>query len=197
MRKVIVMNWMSLDGVIQGPGRAEEDVRDGFTHGGWGAAYSDEATVAEATRRLTALTEGRFEWLFGRRSYEGMLSYWNAQGGPFKDGLNDTPKYVASSDPAAPLRWPRSTLLSGDVAAAVAELVRGSGPNLVIMGSGVLIASLMADDLIDAYLLMIAPVVLGEGRRMFAGGAHASLRLVDSAATDTGVLITTYERDRG
>lgn len=196
MGTVIVMNWLSLDGVMQGPGRAGEDPRDGFEHGGWGAAYSDEATVAAARRRLTELTDGRFAWLFGRRSYEEMLGYWNAQGGPFKAGLNDSHKYVASSDPDAPLRWPHSTLVHGDVPAAVAELVRGSGPNLVIMGSGVLIGSLMAADLIDSYLLMIAPVVLGGGRRMFAGPTHARLRLVDSVATDTGVLIATYERAR-
>lgn len=196
MGSVIVMNWLSLDGVMQGPGRAEEDVRDGFEHGGWGAAYSDKATVAAATRRLTELTDGRFAWLFGRRSYEEMLGYWNARGGPFRDGLNDTPKYVATSDPATRLGWPHSTLLHRDVAAEVGELRQGTGPSLVIMGSGVLIASLMAADLIDAYLLMIAPVVLGSGRRMFAGGTHASLRLIDSLTTATGVLIATYERAR-
>ncbi|HLI59270.1 MAG TPA: dihydrofolate reductase family protein [Solirubrobacteraceae bacterium] len=194
MGDVIVMNWLSLDGVMQSPGRAGEDPRDGFAHGGWAAAYSDEATVAAAQRRLMELTDGRFAWLFGRRSYEEMLAYWNAQGGPFKDGLNNIPKYVASSDPDAALRWPHSTLLHGDAPAAVAELGRGAGPNLVIMGSGVLIGSLMAADLIDVYLLMIAPVVLGAGRRMFAGDTYAPLRLVDCEPTSTGALITTYER---
>ena len=126
MGKVIVMNWVTLDGVMQGPGRAEEDTRDGFTHGGWGVPYSDEAAVAKVGGRLTELTGGNFAWLFGRRSYEEMLSYWNSQGGPFKDPLNNTRKYVASSNPEAKLDWPNSTLLRGDVPAAVADLKQSS-----------------------------------------------------------------------
>jgi len=126
-----------------------------------------------------------------------LLASWTAQGGPFKDALNNTPKFVASSNPEVRLDWPNSTLLRGDVAAAVADLKQSSEANLVIMGSGVLIGSLMAADLIDEYLLMIAPVVLGTGRRLFAGGTHASLRLVDSSTTSKGVLITTYEPARG
>jgi dihydrofolate reductase len=102
-----------------------------------------------------------------------------------------------SSNPAARLGWPNSTLLHGDVPAAVADLKERSGTNLVIMGSGVLIGSLMAADLIDEYLLMIAPLVLGAGRRLFAGGTQASLRLVDSGATNRGVLIATYGPARG
>jgi dihydrofolate reductase len=135
-------------------------------------------------------------FLFGRRTYEELLASWNAQGGPFKDALNDTRKFVASNNPEAKLDWPRSTLMRGDVPAAVADLKESSGANLVIMGSGVLIGSLMAADLIDEYLLMIAPVVLGTGRRLFAGGTHASLRLVESSTTSKGVVITTYEPAR-
>jgi len=99
-----------------------------------------------------------------------VLATWNARGGPFKDALNDARKYVASNNPATRLEWPNSTLLHGDVPAAVAELEQSSGTNLMIMGSGVLIGSLMAADLIDEYLLMIAPLVLGTGRRMFPEG---------------------------
>src|SRR5437773_6172770 len=132
-------------------------------------------------------------FLFGRRTYEGLLASWNAQGGPFKEALNNTRKCVASSNPATRLDWPNSTLLHGDIPAAVADLKESSGTNLVIMGSGVLIGSLMAADLIDEYLLMIAPLVLGAGRRLFAGGTRASLRLVDSIATNKGVLIAAYE----
>ena len=135
-------------------------------------------------------------WLFGRRTYEQLLAVWNARGGPFKEALNNTRKYVVSSNSATRLDWPNSTLLHGDVPAAVADLKQGSSANLVIMGSGVLIASLMAADLIDEYLLMIAPVILGTGRRLFAGGA-AKLRLVDSVAAKTGALIATYEAARG
>jgi dihydrofolate reductase len=188
MGKVIVMNWVSLDGVMQGPGRPDEDTRDGFARGGWGIPYGDEASVAKMGERMG----GDRAWLFGRRTYEGLLATWNARGGPFKDALNSIHKYVASSNPAARLDWPNSTLLHGDVPAAVADLKQSSSANLVIMGSGVLIGSLMAADLIDEYLLMIAPLVLGTGRRLFPGGAQARLRLVDSTTTGKGVLIATY-----
>ena len=193
MAKVIVMNWVTLDGVMQGPGRTDEDTRGGFAHGGWGSAYSDEATVAKVGERMG----GDRAFLFGRRTYEELLASWNAKGGPFKDALNDTRKFVASNNPEARLNWPNSILLRGDVTTAVADLKRDSEANLVIMGSGVLIGSLMAADLIDEYLLMIAPVVLGTGRRLFAGDTHASLRLVESSTTSKGVLITTYEPARG
>ena len=136
-------------------------------------------------------------FLFGRRTYEQLLSSLNAQGGPFVDALNNAPKYVASSNPATRLDWPNSTLLHGDVPATVADLKQSSNANLVIMGSGVLIGSLIAADLIDEYLLMIAPVVLGTGRRLFAGGTLASLRLLDSSTTSTGVSIATYAPARG
>ena len=190
MGKVIVMNAVTLDGVMQAPGRPDEDTRDGFEHGGWAAPYSDEATVAKMGERMGA----DHVFLFGRWTYEQLLATWNARGGPFKEALNDTHKYVASSSPETRLEWPNSTLLHGDVRAAVADLKESSGANLVIMGSGVLIGSLMAADLIDEYLLMIAPLVLGTGRRLFAGGKPASLRLIDSRATRTGMLIATYER---
>jgi dihydrofolate reductase len=193
MGKVIVINHLTLDGVMQGPGRPDEDTRDGFERGGWAIPSGDEAMGARMGERMG----GDHAFLFGRRTYEQLLTSWNAQGGPFKDALNDTHKYVASSDPATGLDWPNSTLLHGDVAAAVADLKRSSGTNLVIMGSGVLIGSLMAADVIDEYLLMIHPLVLGSGRRLFAGGTQASLRLVDSSATSTGVLIATYEPARG
>ena len=193
MGKLIVINQLTLDGVMQGPGRADEDTRDGFEHGGWGVPRGDEAMVAKMGERMG----GDHAWLFGRRTYEQLLASWNARGGPFKDALNNTRKYVASSNPETRLDWPNSTLLHGDVPAAVADLKQSSGTNLVIMGSGVLIGSLMAADLIDEYLLMIHPLVLGTGRRLFAGGTQASLRLVDSSTTSTGVLIATYEPARG
>jgi len=189
MGRVIVMNGMTLDGVMQSPARPDEDTRDGFEHGGWAVPYSDEAMVAKMGERMG----GDRSWLFGRRTYAEVLATWNARGGPFKDVLNDARKYVASSNPATRLEWPNSTLLHGDVPAAVADLKQSSGTNLVIMGSGVLIGSLMAADLIDEYLLMIAPLVLGTGRRMFPEGVHASLRLVDSETTNKGVVIAIYE----
>ena len=193
MGRVVVVNSVTLDGVMQGPGRPDEDTRDGFDRGGWGVAHSDQAMVAKMGERMG----GDRAFLFGRRTYDDLLATWNARGGPFKDALNSTHKYVASSNPATRVGWPNSSLLSGDVPADVANLKRSSGTNLVIMGSGVLINSLMATRLIDEYLLMIHPVVLGTGRRLFGPGAQASLRLVDSSATSTGVLIVTYEPAAG
>ena len=114
----------------------------------------------------------------------------------FKDALNNTCKYVASSNPKTNLNWPNSTLLYGDVPAAVADLKESAPTNLVIMGSGVLTGSLMVAGVIDEYLLMIHPVVLGTGRRLFPGGTQTSLRLVDCITTKTGVLIATYEAAR-
>ncbi|MDQ6721103.1 MAG: dihydrofolate reductase family protein [Candidatus Dormibacteraeota bacterium] len=189
MGKVIVMNHLTLDGVMQGPGRTDEDTRDGFARSGWGVPGGDEAIVAKMGERMG----GDRAFLFGRRTYENLLASWNARGGPFKEALNNARKYVASSNPATKLDWPNSTLLRGAIPGTVADLKESSGTNLVIMGSGVLIGSLMAADLIDEYLLMIHPLVLGTGRRLFAGGTQASLRLVDSSTTSTGVLMATYE----
>ncbi|MGH2886439.1 MAG: dihydrofolate reductase family protein [Solirubrobacteraceae bacterium] len=191
MGKVIVMNSVSLDGVMQGPGRPDEDTRDGFAHGGWAVPYVDEVMVAKMGERMG---EDR-AFLFGRRTYEQLLASWNARGGPFRDALNETRKFVASASPATTLDWPNSTLLHGDVPAAVGDLKQSAGTNLVIMGSGVLTGSLMAADLIDEYLLMTAPVVLGAGRRLFPTGVHVSLRLVDSVTTGAGVVISTYARE--
>lgn len=192
MGKVIVANGITLDGVMQGPGRPDEDTRDGFAYGGWGVPYYDQAAVAKMGERMG---EER-AFLFGRHTYEQLMSSWNARGGPFKDALNDTPKFVASSNPATQLEWPNSTLIHGDIPAAVADLKEHSTPNLVIMGSGVLIGSLMAADVIDEYLLMIAPLVLGSGRRLFPDGVRAPLRLTECVATGTGTLLATYEPER-
>jgi len=192
MGKVVVTNAVTLDGVMQGPGRPDEDTRDGFAYGGWGIPYGDAETVAKMGERMG---EDR-AFLFGRRSYEQLLSSWNVRGGPFKDALNNSHKFVASSNPDTRLEWPNSTLLHGDVATAVADLKETSPSNLVILGSGVLIASLMAADVIDQYLLIIAPVVLGAGRRLFPEGVHATLRLTECVTTSKGVLLATYEPAR-
>jgi dihydrofolate reductase len=190
--KVIVMNWITLDGVMQSPARPDEDTRGGFTHGGWAAPYADEAGVAKMGERMGE----DHAWLFGRRTYEELLAVWNARGGPFKDALNDAPKHVASSNPATALEWPNSNLLHGDVPAAVAELKQSTSANLVIMGSGVLIGSLMAADLIDEYLLLICPLVLGSGRRLFPEGVRAPLALIEATSTSTGVTMAVYEPAR-
>jgi dihydrofolate reductase len=190
------MNWLTLDGVMQGPGRPDEDVRGGFSRGGWGVRFSDEATAAQMGERLAGLTGGKHAWLFGRWTYESLLATWDARGGPFKDALINAHKYVASRNPAMRLGWPNSTLLQGDVPSAVTELKHSSDTNLVIMGSGVLIGALISAEVIDEYLVMIAPVVLGAGARMFRDGVSASLRLTETAATGKGVIVATYETVR-
>ena len=197
MGRIVVMNHVTLDGVMQAPGRPEEDIRGGFTHGGWAQlSETPDDSVGKAMGERMAAGGGLTGWLFGRRTYDDLLATWNARGGPFKDALNNTPKYVASTTLAEPLPWPDSTLLRGDVVDAVRALRADSGGVLAIMGSGVLIGSLMAADLIDEYLLMIHPLVLGTGRRLFPGGVHVSLRLTDSVTTATGVVIATYKPAR-
>jgi dihydrofolate reductase len=188
------MNHVTLDGVMQGPGRAEEDTRGGFTQGGWGhrSATAGDAAGKAMGERMAA-GGGLAGWLFGRRTYEELLSYWNGQGGPFKEALNNSPKYVASTTLTEPLSWPNSTLLRGDIAESVRALKRESVGVLAIMGSGEPISSLMTAHLIDEYLLMIHPLVLGSGRRLFPENVHVPLRLIDSVTTPTGVVIATYE----
>ena len=132
--------------------------------------------------------------VLGRRTYKDLLSYWNTQtDSPFTDALNNATKYVASTTLTEPLRWPNSSLLVGDAANAVAELKEQPGNDLNILGSGVLIRSLMHRDLIDEFMLTIHPLVLGTGHRLFADdGSFASLRLVEATTTTTGVIIATY-----
>jgi dihydrofolate reductase len=198
MSRIVVMNHVTLDGVMQGPGRPEEDTRGGFTQGGWGHRSTMPGDAAgKAMGERMAAGGGLAGWLFGRRTYEGLLSYWNQQpDSPFGPMLNNAPKYVASTTLKEPLLWPNSTLLYGDIADAVGALKAQSAGVLAIMGSGQLIGSLMAADLIDEYLLMIHPLVLGSGRRLFSENVPASLRLIDSVATATGLVIASYEPAR-
>jgi len=184
------MNHVTLDGVMQAPGRADEDTRGGFEQGGWAGPFGDEVMGAA----LAARQAQGGGLLFGRWTYEELLRHWNTQGGPFKDALNNAPKYVASRTLQEPLPWANSTLLKGDVGDAVAELKEGEGKDLGVMGSGELIQTLMRRNLIDEYMLLIYPVVLGSGRRLFAEGSPpATLRLVgDATTTTTGVVIATY-----
>lgn len=190
--RVLVVNHLSLDGVFQGPGRSDEDTRHGFRHGGWAQAGAADPAVGAAVGER--MGQG-FAWLFGRRSYEGMLGHWNEVGGPFKDGLNGPQKYVVTSQPSADLPWPNSTPLSGDVPAAVGALRERPGGNLVIMGSGQLIRSLLPLGLVDEMLLMIHPVVLGSGERLFGPAEdRVPLTLVDTATASTGVVMATYRR---
>ena len=190
LRGIDSKKFFNLDGVFQGPGRPDEDTRDGFRNGGSAEQDNDPAMGAAMGER----TGQDFSWLFGRRSYDDLLTHWNQAGGPFKDGLNNVRKYVASSSPDADLPWPNSTLLSGDVPAEVAALRGQPGGNLVIMGSGQLIQSLLPHGLVDELLLMIHPLLLGSGHRLFGPEDEAHhLRLVDCTPTATGVLMATYQ----
>ncbi len=189
------MNHVTLDGVMQGPGRADEDTRGGFSHGGWASrSASPDDSAARAMGERMAAGGGLHGWLFGRRTYEDVLSTWNARGGPFKESLNQTPKYVASSTLSEPLPWPNSTLLRGDVAEAVGSLKARVDGVLAIMGSGKLIGSLMGAGFIDEYLLLIHPLVLGTGRRLFADGSPPrEFRLIGSSTGSSGIIAAVYE----
>lgn len=189
--RIVVMNHITLDGVMQSPGRVDEDTRDGFVQGGWATPRSDEL-VGQAMGERMAAGGGLAGWLFGRRTYEELLGHWNSvPDSPFADALNNTPKYVASTRLREPLAWPNSTLFSADAVKAVARLPKEPGV-LGIMGSGVLIQALRRESLIDEYLLMIHPIILGSGRRLFPDGPPTDLTLVGTATSATGVILATY-----
>ena len=194
--RIVVINHVTLDGVMQGPGGLDEDTRDGFDQGGWAATEigSPDPAIAAAMGARMAESDGL---LLGRRTYEDLLAIWNEQGGPFKDALNNAQKYVASTTLTEPLAWPNSTLVT-DVVAGVAELRARPGRELHILGSGDLLRTLLPHGLVDELLLMIHPVVLGRGHRLFPDGTPVSLDLVDATVTPSGVVITTYRTaDKG
>ncbi len=192
MSKVVVNNSLTLDGVMQAPGRPDEDLRGGFDHGGWAQPYFDSvmgSVAAEGIAKGGAL-------LFGRRTYEDFAAFWpdQSEDNPFSAVLNNFQKYVASTTLEDPLPWSNSTLLKGDVAEAVARLKSQMGKDLVVLGSGDLVQTLMKHDLVDELVLLIHPLVLGTGRRLFAEGSPTTaLRLVDTKTTTTGVVIATYQ----
>jgi dihydrofolate reductase len=191
--KVLVANHITLDGVMQAPARPDEDTRDGFAHGGWGMARNDELMAAKIGERMT----GDRAFLFGRRTYEDFYDVWPKRtGNPFSDALTNTTKYVASRSLVEPLPWENSILLSGDAGERVAELKQQRDGTLTMFGSGELIGALMAADLIDEYLLMIHPIVLGSGRHLFGAGQFTELELIDSVTSSTGVVIAAYRRAR-
>lgn len=194
MGKIVVVNHVTLDGVMQAPGSAEEDTRDGFEHGGWAVPNNDEVMGRVLGEGMGA----GGPLLFGRRTYEQFYAYWPRQSdNPFTEVLNKARKYVASTTLSEPLPWENSVLLGGDIATAVREIKRDSEADIGILGSGGLIHSLREHDLIDSYLLMTHAVLLGSGRRLFDHGVPpADLRLADSVTTTKGVVIATYERAR-
>ncbi|MGH3860314.1 dihydrofolate reductase family protein [Actinokineospora sp.] len=194
MCRIVAVNSLTLDGVTQAPGHPDEDRSGGFTHGGWAAPYGD-SVFAEAMAQSMSTTGAL---LFGRRTYEHFFEVWPNQPepNPFTDVLNRTRKYVASRTLTEPLPWQNSTLLAGEAADAVRELKQQPGKDVVILGSGALVRSLMAHGLVDEFLLAIHPVVLGSGQRLF-DGSTASLRLTESVTTTTGVVVATYRSEEG
>jgi dihydrofolate reductase len=194
MRKLTVSEFVSLDGVMQAPGGADEDTEGGFRHGGWQMGYFDDV----AGDRIGASMAQTGAFLLGRRTYEIFASYWPNQSDddPFAKILNGLPKYVASTTLGEPLAWQSSTLLQGDVAKAVAELKEGEGGNIVVLGSGGLVQTLYENDLVDEYALMIHPIVLGSGKKLFREVPRKPLKLADSVTTSTGVVMATYVPER-
>ncbi|MDQ3997307.1 MAG: dihydrofolate reductase family protein [Gemmatimonadota bacterium] len=192
MPSVIVNEFMTLDGVAQAPGAADEDTAGAIRHGGWDLRYFDEISQKWVVENVTQA--GGF--LLGRRTYEIFAGYWpNApeEEQVLAEPLNTLPKYVASTTLTEPLEWQNSTVLQGDVAAAVAALKQDEGADLHVIGSTALVQTLIEHDLVDEVRMMIDPLLVGGGKRLFRDdGALRPLQLVDSAVTSTGAILATY-----
>lgn len=193
MRNIIVTTSLTLDGVMQASGRTDEDPRGGFAQGGWALPYND-AVMAKAMGE--GMSQGA-DLLFGRRTYQDFFAVWpGRKNNPFTAVLDSSQKYVTSRTLPQhdSLPWQNSTLLAGDAADAVATLKQQPGKPIVVLGSGDLLQTLMRHRLVDQYVLLIHPLILGAGRRLFQDdGRRAALRLVNSVTTTTGVIIATYE----
>ncbi len=191
MRKLIVSEFLSLDGVMQAPGLPDEDRSGGFEHGGWQMRYGDDVAGAEIVAGMAATGA----LLLGRVTYEIFAGYWPSAPAddPMAQMINSFTKYVVSTTLREPLEWNDSHVISGDVPHEVSKLKQGSGKDIQVIGSGELAQTLMEHDLVDEYRLMINPLILGGGKRLFRDwNARAALRLVDSKASSTDVLIVTY-----
>lgn len=189
MRRVIVLEHISLDGVIQAPGGPDEDTSGGFTHGGWIAPLSDEV-LGTALRRQMSLP---FDLLLGRKTFDIWAPYWPHHGDAWP-GVNAATKYVASNTLTSSA-WQPSVFLSGDIADQVAGIKQQQGPDLHVWGSGHLLQTLIKHDLVDAFWLMVYPITLGNGKRLFADGAiPMTFKVTESLVTPRGVVVVNYER---
>jgi dihydrofolate reductase len=193
MRSLIAIEFLSLDGVMQSVGSPTEDTEGGFRHGGWAAPYGDEILGEWAARGM----ETTDAYLFGRRTYEKMVAFWPPQPdeNPMAAHLNRMPKYVASrSHPT--LDWTGAQLLAGEAPEAVRALKEGAGGTIAILGSGILVRSLLDAGLIDELHLFVHPLVIGSGKRLFAESPDMRpLRLLESRTTSKGVILTRYAID--
>lgn len=194
MSKVVVFTNLTLDGTMQAPGRANEDRRDNFEHGGWATFY---AAMSSSEAREGAPNFGAL--LLGRWTYESLYDYWPKQAGnPMTEMLSNLPKYVVSTTLQEPLPWSNSTLLKGNIPEAVASLKaqQDEHVDLVVMGSGQLIQTLMEHGLVDRFVLLLHPLIMGSGRRLFPDGtALTTLQLVSAKATPSGVVVAIYQPD--
>jgi dihydrofolate reductase len=189
MRKVVVLEHVSLDGVIQAPGGPDEDTSGGFAYGGWIAPHSDEILGTLLRRQMNL----PFDLLLGRTTFEIWEPYWPQHADAWP-GANTATKYVASNTRTAS-EWQPSVFLDGDIAEKVADIKQEQGPDLHVWGSGNLIQTLLKHDLVDALWLMIYPVTLGGGKRLFAGGTiPAAFQVTESNVTPNGVIVVNYER---
>ncbi|QAY63467.1 deaminase [Xylanimonas allomyrinae] len=189
MGTVTVYEHITLDGVMQAPWRADTDVRGGFAHGGWATGYDDDV-LAQITATMLASSTGL---LLGIRTYEDLLRHATTDApGPPPQELLDTPKHVVSRDPSTPLPYPNSELHAGDAHLTVRRLKESWDGTLTVLGSGELVQALDAAGLVDEYVLLIYPILLGSGHRLFAEEHHKDLRLLDATPTTTGVLACRY-----
>lgn len=194
MRKLVVAEFISLDGVIQAPGGADEDIDAGFGHGGWTHPYwHDDIGVHfdAAIRASDALLLGRKTWQLHGRAFEPL-----ADGDPNDAGMNAMPKYVVSRTLTTADAWRNSTLIRGDVVEEVRALKAQPGKNILTDGSSVLVHTLIEHDLVDEYLLHVYPVALGSGKRLFPDGVRVNLRLIEAKSIPSGVVLMRYMPDR-
>ena len=190
MRKLRVTTFLTLDGVMQAPGGPEEDATGGFAHGGWSVKYWDDRLGQE----MTEFMRPPFDLLLGRKTYEIFAAYWPRSTEPGADALNSARKHVASTTLHS-VDWSNSTLIKGDVGAYVADLKKESGPEIQVHGSGQLIQTLLKNDLVDEFHLMVFPLALGSGKRLFAEGTvPAAFTSIDVKTSNSGVFIATYQR---
>ncbi len=190
MRKIIALEFITLDGIMQAPGGTEEDISGGFKYGGWTVPYFDDF----AGKVMGEQMAGYSDLLLGRTTYEIFAGYWphHANGWP---GINEVKKYVVSHDSSIKLDWENSVLLDGDVIEKVKKLKDEDGPNLHVYGSGNLLQTLFKNDLVDEFWLKIFPITLGQGKRLFAGGTiPAAFKLKDSKVSPSGIIFANYER---
>jgi dihydrofolate reductase len=189
MRKLMVLEHISMDGVIQSPGAPEEDTSGGFEHGGWIAPYSDEV-IGTALRKQMNMP---FDLLLGRKTFDIWASFWPQHADEWP-GVNTATKYVASNSMTSH-EWQPSVFLGGDIPEKVADVKRQQGPDIHLWGSGNLLQTLLRHDLVDAFWLMIYPVTLGGGKRLFADGTiPAAFKVTESTVGSTGVIVVKYER---